>query len=145
LIVLDELEKAGDGTHNGSLADVLLPFLERESALRHHDPYLECAVDLSAVSYISTANSSFRLSGPLLDRLRVLEVPQPRKQDLPIVTRTLMNELRQERGEDEIWCPDLDSDEMEILAKQWRGGSLRPLRRMVEVLLSGRMSLAPRH
>jgi hypothetical protein len=145
LIVLDELEKAGDGTHNGSLVDVLLPFLERESASRHHDPYLECAVDLSRACYIATANASFRLSGPLLDRLRVLEVPQPRKQDLPIVARTIMSEIRAERLEDEVWCPDLDGDELEILAHQWRGGSLRPLRRMVEVLLAGRMSLAPRH
>jgi hypothetical protein len=145
LIIVDELEKSGTGTHNGNMLDVLLPFLERESASRYHDPYLECAVNLSAVSYISTANSTFTVPGPLLDRLRILEVPQPRRQDLPIVARTLMNELRQERGEDEIWCPDLDGDELEILAKQWRGGSLRPLRRMVEVLLSGRMSLAPRH
>ncbi|WP_445504799.1 AAA family ATPase [Microvirga sp. G4-2] len=145
LIVLDEIEKAGDGTHNGNMLDVLIPFLETESAKRHHDPYLECAVDLSMACYIATANASFRLSGPLLDRLRTIEVPQLRRQDLPVVAKTILSEIRQERGEDEIWCPDLDGDELDILAKQWRGGSLRPLRRMIDVLLAGRMSLAPRH
>ena len=145
MIVLDELEKAGDGTHNGSLADVLLPFLERESALRHHDPYLECAVDLSRACCIATANASFHLSGPLLDRLRVLEVPQPRQRDLPAFVKTLMSEIRAERGEEEIWIPNLDVDETEILSGQWRGGSLRPLRRMVETLLAGRHTFAPRH
>jgi hypothetical protein len=145
LLVIDELEKAGTGTHNGSLTDVLLPFLERESASRYHDPYLECAVDLSAVSYIATANSTFSVPGPLLDRLRVIEVLQPRRQDMPVVAKTILSEIREERFEDEIWTPDLDGDEMEILAKQWRGGSLRPLRRMIEVILAGRMSLAPRH
>jgi len=145
LVILDEIEKAGTGTHNGSLTDVLLPFLERESASRFHDPYLECAVDLSQVSYIATANSTFAVASPLLDRLRILEVPQPRRQDLPVVAQMIFAEIRQERREDEVWCPDLDGDELEILAKQWRGGSLRPLRRMIEVILSGRMSLAPRH
>jgi hypothetical protein len=145
LLILDELEKAGDGTHNGNLLDSVIPFLETESAKRFHDPYLECAVALSHVGYIGTANSTFRLSGPLLDRLRVLEVPQPRKHDLPIVAHTILAEIRAERGEDAVWCPDLDGDEIEILSRQWRGGSLRPLRRMIEVLLSGRISLAPRH
>jgi ATP-dependent Lon protease len=109
------------------------------------NPYLECTVDLSRVCYIATANASFRLSGPLLDRLRVLEVPQPRRQDLPIVVKTLMSEIRAECGEDEIWLPDLDVDEMEILSGQWRGGSLRPLRRMIETLLAGWHTFAPRH
>jgi len=145
LLILDELEKAGDGTHNGNLLDSVIPFLETESAKRFHDPYLECAVALSHVGYIGTANSTFRLSSLLLDRFRVLEVPQPRKHDLSIVAHTIVAEIRAERGEDAVWCPDLNGDELEILARQWRGGSLRPLRRMIEVLLSGRISLAPRH
>jgi hypothetical protein len=145
LLVIDELEKAGSGRHNGNMLDVLLPFLEVESARRYHDPYLECATDLSKACYICTSNAIFVVPGPLLDRLRTLEVPQPRKQDLPVVARTIVSEIRQERYEDEIWCPDLGRDELDLLARQWRGGSLRPLRRMIEVILAGRMSLAPRH
>jgi hypothetical protein len=56
-----------------------------------------------------------------------------------------MSEIRAERFEDEVWCPDLDFGEMEILAKRWRGGSLRPLRRMIETILAGRMAFAARH
>jgi len=145
LLVIDELEKAGDGTHNGRLSDVLLPFLEIESAKRYHDPYLECAVNLSMACYICTSNSTYLIPGPLLDRLRVLEVPQPRRQDLLVVARTILSEIRAERGEDDVWCPDLDGDEMDLLARQWRGGSLRPLRRMVETVLAGRLAFAPRH
>jgi replication-associated recombination protein RarA len=145
LLVIDELEKAADGRHNGNLLDALIPFLERESASRYHDPYLECAVNLWAASYICTANTTFAVPSPLLDRLRVIEVQQPRRQDLPIVVRTMLSEIRQERGEDEIWCPDLDADELGLVARQWRGGSLRPLRRMVETILAGRHTFAPRH
>jgi ATP-dependent Lon protease len=145
LLVIDEVEKAADSAHNGRLVDVLLPFLEIESARRYHDPYLECATDLSKACYICTSNANFAIPGPLLDRLRVLEVPQPRRQDLPVVARTLMSEIRSERCESDLWLPDLDGDEIDLLARQWRGGSLRPLRRMIETILAGRMSLALRH
>lgn len=145
MIIVDELEKAGTGTLNGNLLDVLIPFLEAESSRRYHDPYLECAVNLSAVSYISTANSTFAVASPLLDRFRILEVPQPRRQDLPIVVQTLMSEIRAERGEDKTWLPDLDPGELDLLAKSWTGGSLRPLRRMVETVFAGRLVFAPRH
>ena len=145
MLIIDEIEKAASGNYNGRLTDVLIPFLEPETSRQIHDPFVETAVDLSRIGWISTANSVIDIPGPLLDRFRTIEVPQPRRQDLPVVAKTILSEIRQERGEDEIWLPDLDSDELEILAKQWRGGSLRPLRRMIEVLLAGRMSLAPRH
>lgn len=145
LLVLDELEKCASGNYNGRLSDVLLPFLEAESARQYHDPFVECAVALHFVGYIATCNSVNVIPGPLLDRLRVIEVPQPRRQDLPVVVRTIMSEIRVERFEDEVWCPDLDLGEMEILAKRWRGGSLRPLRRMIETILAGRMAFTARH
>jgi hypothetical protein len=100
---------------------------------------------LSAVSYISTANSTFAVASPLLDRFRILEVPQPRRQDLPIVVQTLMSEIRAERGEDKTWLPDLDPGELDLLAKSWTGGSLRPLRRMVETVFAGRLVFGSRH
>jgi len=145
MLIVDELEKSASGSYNGRLFDVLVPFLEPESSRRLHDPFVETAADLSRIGWIATANSLIEIPGPLLDRFRVLEVPQPRKQDLPVVARTILAEIRAERMEDEIWTPDLDHDELEILARQWRGGSLRPLKRMIEVILSGRISLASRH
>jgi len=145
LLVIDEIEKAASGSYNGRLVDVLVPFLEGESSRRYHDPYVESAANLSKLGWIATANDLIGIPGPLLDRFRTLEVPQSRKQDLPIVAKNLVSEIREERGESEVWCPDLDGDEIDLLAKQWRGGSLRPLRRMIEVILSGRMTLAPRH
>jgi ATP-dependent Lon protease len=145
LLVLDELDKSASGNYNGRLADVLVPFLETESARQLQDPFVECAVALHYVGYIATSNEVTNVPGPLLDRFRVLNVPQPRRQDLLIVVRTIMSEIRAERLEDEMWCPDLDGDELDLLAKQWRGGSLRPLRRLVETILSGRLAFASRH
>jgi hypothetical protein len=56
-----------------------------------------------------------------------------------------MSEIRRERGEDKTWLPDLNPDELKIIGRQWQGGSLRPLKRMVETVLSGRLTFSPRH
>lgn len=145
MIGVDEIEKSSLDRRNGSLSDTLLPFLERENARQIFDPYIEAPVDLSAVSFIVTANSLDGVPGPLRDRLRILEVPAPRAEHLPIVAANLVAEIRAERGLDEAWMPDLDGDDISLLGRYWKGGSLRPLRRLVETVLAGRDRLAPRH
>ncbi|MCJ2040954.1 AAA family ATPase [Methylobacterium sp. J-059] len=148
LVILDELDKAGTGTNNGALWDALLPLLTADAAA-FFDPYLEIATDLSAVSYVATANdvSALRRSHPaLVDRFRVYGMPAPRLEDLPTVLRTVMADLRAERGLDEAWCPDLDGEEVGLIEQHYRaGGSLRLVRRLAETLVAGRDALAGRH
>ncbi|MCJ2074439.1 AAA family ATPase [Methylobacterium sp. E-016] len=144
-IIVDELEKGTPDRRNGRLDEALLPFLERETARRIFDPYLECALDLSAVPYLATANDLQGVPGPLRDRFRIVRIPMPRREDLPVVAANLIADLRAERGTDAAWLPDLDGDELALLRRHWKGGSLRPLRRLVETLLAGRDRLAPRH
>lgn len=145
MLIGDEVDKCGTSTHNGNPQDAFVPFLERESASRIVDPFLEMPLDLSCMSYIFTANEIHKISGPLLDRLRVLRIPKPRPEHLPAIVRTMLADMRLENGVDTTWMPDLDGDELDLLAAQWKGGSMRKLRRLVEVLVSGRAALAPRH
>jgi len=140
-VVLDELDKLpppGVGGQNGRLDEVLLPFLESTSAKALFDSYVECALDLSAVSYIATANDLSRVSGPLRDRFRLIKAPLPTVEDLPVIVSTIHREILTEQGLDPAWAEPLAQDEIDILASRWRGGSLRGLRRMVEVLVDGR-------
>ncbi len=142
-LVLDEVEKASDSRRYGRLDEVLLPFLERSStAKRILDPALECEVDLSGISYILTANDLAGLSRPLLDRAPPIAWPMPRREDLPIVANRILAEIRRERGLAEGWLPDLDGEELDLLSDRWKGGSLRPLRRLVEAVISGREAFA---
>ncbi|SFM03189.1 AAA family ATPase [Methylorubrum salsuginis] len=142
---IDEIEKSSADRRNGSLGDVLLPFLERENAKSIFDLYIETGVNLSAVTYLATANSISGIPEALRDRLRILEVPSPGIEHLPVVAANLVSEIRAERGLDAAWLPDLDGEELDLVGKHWRGGSLRPLRRLVETVLAGRDRLAPRH
>lgn len=145
VICLDEAEKGSNDRRNGRFDEAILPFLERESSRRILDPGLECEVDLSAVTYIATANDLQGVAGPLRDRFRILRMPLPRRQDLPIVAGNLVAAIRSERGLSEDWLPDLEPDELALLGRHWKGGSLRPLRRLVETLLAGRERAARRH
>lgn len=138
LIVFDEISRAGTRQDNGRLTDGILALTERETSKAFHDPYLECAVDLSAVSYIATANSTEDLDPALLSRFRVLDMPLPTLASMPVLARGIVAEIRAERGLDERWLPDLTPEELELVAEHWRGGSVRVLQALVECAVGGR-------
>lgn len=147
MLILDELDKAGTSKHNGSLLDAVLPLLTPD-ACRYLDPALECRTDLSAVSWIATANEldGLRRAAPaLLDRFRIYTVPTPSPEHTPALLKGVMAELRAERGQDKLWCPDLTPDEAELITQHYQGGSVRVLRRLCEAVLAGRERLATRN
>ena len=141
-IVIDEIEKASPDRRYGRLDETLLPFLER-TASAIQDPALECPLDLSGVSYVLTANTVDGVARPLLDRAPPVQWPMPRREDMPIVAAAILAEIREEQGFDPAWCPDLDGDELDALSA-WKGGSLRPLRRMVRTVVASRDVFARR-
>lgn len=136
--VLDEIEKVGTSRHNGQVHDALLAFLERETASRFHDPYVQAPCDLSHVTWLMTANSLEGLSAPLRDRCRVIPFPEPGLEHLPVLSRQIIVDLLAEQGLDHRWARPLDAIEMEAIARAWPGGSLRKLRRMIEATLAAR-------
>ncbi|ONF45513.1 membrane protein, partial [Methylobacterium radiotolerans] len=142
-VILDEIEKAGTSTTNGNLHDGLLPMLDH--AYSYRDPDLECATDLSGLTFLATSNGVAGMPRPLLDRFRVFQMPEPTLSDLPALARGIVQDARRERGTDASWLPDLDGDELGLIAEHWRGGSVRPLQRLVDTVLAGRETLAARH
>jgi len=144
LVVLDEVDKASASRHNGSAFDALLPLLERDQARRFVDPALEVECDLSAVSFVLTANDIDQVPAPLRDRCRVLKVPAPEWKHIgPIIDR-IISDIADERGVGRQWYPPLAQDELELIKQAWTSGSLRHLRRAVEVVLDGRDTIMGR-
>ncbi|MFJ7833334.1 AAA family ATPase [Methylobacterium sp. NPDC097213] len=144
LVVLDELSRAGTRADNGKLVDGVLALTERETARAYQDPYLECPVDLSAVSYLATANSRAGLDPALLSRFRVLEMGPRTLASLPALTRAVLADIRAERGLNDAWLPGPDPEEEAVLAAHWRDGSVRTLRQLVEGIVAARDALATR-
>jgi ATP-dependent Lon protease len=140
LVLIDELEKAGAGTRSdfGRFWDCLLGFLETETSKRYPDPALQNSVDVSHVSYLATANSVTGLPTPLLDRLRVLEFPRPSAQHLDALLESVVADLARQRGLEPVWIAPLNGEEREAIASAWPGGSVRQLRRLIEIVLRDR-------
>jgi hypothetical protein len=146
IVMIDEVDKAGTSVHNGSLVNSLLPVLEQETAKRFPDPYVQDDVDLSAVSYLLTANNDTALPAPLKDRCRILRIPEPGEEHIEALVTSVLRDLVEEAGDDERMVEPLASDEVEIVRKLLgERRSVRRLREIVERLLQGRERLATRH
>lgn len=138
IVLVDEIDKAGDSRHNGSLERALLPFLEPENARAYPDPYVQAECDLSHVNYLLTANDAALLPRPLRDRLRIVVLPQPSIGHLPQLARSIVADVARTRGGDVRWFPVLEDHELAVAEGLWRGGSLRRLRAIVERILAHR-------
>jgi hypothetical protein len=146
MMLLDELEKAGTRSDYGRLWDCLLGFLEPETAARYPDPALQTTLDLSHVSYVATANSIDPLPSPLRDRFRIITFPKPGPEHMDALLAPVIADLAAERGLDSRWIEPLTwGVERDIVAAHWRGGSVRRLRRIVEIVLRAREKAAVRN
>lgn len=94
----------------------LLPFLDVETAGKYRDQSLDAEVDLSACSFISTANDATKIPGPLRDRMRMIYVPAPTLQHLPALAAQVMQDLSRK---DETGDAPLADDELAIIGKAW--------------------------
>jgi ATP-dependent Lon protease len=145
LVLIDEIEKAATRSDYGRFWDCLLGFLEPETAARYPDPALQTNLDLSQVSYVATGNSLDPLPPPLRDRFRIVTFPKPGPGDLDALLPAVTADLASESGLDSRWVEPLTGYEREAVATHWRGGSVRRLRRVVEIVLRARDNTAVRN
>ncbi|MBU8883409.1 endopeptidase La [Kaistella sp. DKR-2] len=100
VIVLDEIDKIGQGIH-GDPSSALLEVLDPEQNSSFYDNFLEMGYDLSKVMFIATANSLSTVQRPLLDRMEIIEIAgYTLEEKVEIAKRHLIKKQQEENGLD---------------------------------------------
>jgi ATP-dependent Lon protease len=99
LVLLDEVEKASDRVANStSVTSALLGLLEPQSARRWYDTFLQTECDLSAMSFILTANALQSLPTPFLSRCQLVMFDEPRREHIEAVVPHALADLARDWG-----------------------------------------------
>jgi ATP-dependent Lon protease len=147
MVLLDEIDKASR-SHHGGLWHCLHGYLDVETSRRMRDQSLDAEVDLSACSYIATANDASVLPSTLRDRFRIIRIPAPTLAHLPALAACVVDELAKE---DESLMGHVVQpfapDELKVMGAAWSHAkfSMRALQKIVQATLEARDAHAMRH
>ncbi|MBN3763647.1 endopeptidase La [Burkholderia sp. Ac-20365] len=131
VMLLDELDKLGQGAH-GDPAAAMLEVLDPEQNATFRDNYLGVPFDLSAVVFVATANQPEGIPGPLKDRMEVLDLPgYTEAEKFEIARRYLVPRQLEACGLTSAQCDLRDEALRSIIRDYTREAGVRSLERQI--------------
>ncbi|MEN8257884.1 MAG: endopeptidase La [Thermodesulfobacteriota bacterium] len=131
IFMLDEIDKVG-ADYRGDPSSALLEVLDPEQNSEFSDHYLNLPCDLSKVMFITTANMSHTIPGPLLDRMEMITLSgYTHEEKLEIAKRYLLPRQIKENGIQERHIK-IDDDTITLIVSHYtREAGLRNLEREI--------------
>lgn len=129
-ILLDEIDKTGTSTQHGSPLDALLPLLERETASRFRDQFLDRTLDVTHILWIATVNRADTLPAALRSRFHIVDAGEPGPDHLDVLIDRFRRQMAAEYGIDTNALPQETPLILTALQKRLRQSSnLRTIQR----------------
>ena len=131
LFMLDEVDKIGSD-YRGDPSSALLEVLDPEQNFSFADHYLSVPFDLSKVMFITTANMSDTIPGPLRDRMEVIRLSGYTAQEkLGIARNYLVTKQLKEHGITEKILRISDQALLLLISQYTREAGVRNLEREI--------------
>jgi ATP-dependent Lon protease len=132
VIMLDEMDKLGQGGFHGDPSSALLEVLDPEQNATFRDNYLGVPFDLSKVMFIGTANMLDTIPGPLLDRMEVIRLTgYTELEKLKIAERYLVRRQREANGLAPEQCEITEAALRAVIQRYTREAGVRNLEREI--------------
>lgn len=134
VIIIDELDKIG-ADFRGDPSAAMLEVLDPEQNKAFYDNYLGVPFDLSQVIFIATANSLDTISGPLRDRLEIIQVEGYANPEKVVIARKYLQRKAALNSGLEGKDIALNDDLLEFLITHYtREAGVRQLERVINKL-----------
>lgn len=135
VFLLDEIDKLAND-FRGDPASALLEALDPEQNNTFTDHYIEAPFSLEHVMFITTANSTATIPGPLLDRMEIIEISGYTDEEKSnIADKYLLKKQIAEHGLTEKQIKISKNAIIEILQKYTRESGVRNLERSIGKLV----------
>jgi ATP-dependent Lon protease len=125
VVVVEEVDKTSSSRYNGRLTDTLLLMIDRITCKRYFDDCLLVPADLSAVSWIMTANDTEKIDPLLRSRCTVLSMPGPRPEDFPVILSSIVQDIADEFGVSANDLPTVPAEAIDAIRKGFEGRALQ--------------------
>ncbi len=131
VMMIDEIDKVGSD-YRGDPQSALLEVLDPEQNNSFRDHYLDLPLDLSRVLFICTANTLDSISGPLRDRMEIIQLAgYTELEKLQIAKRFLVRKQRKANGLKDVQVKINDAAIRTIINDYTREAGVRNLEREI--------------